>query len=209
MMEIYYESTHGVIRQLDPEPFDYEDSYMDSYRKISDEDHKAMSELRLNILINNLNWKPRSVLDIGYGKGEFLKHCASKGIKAYGYDVVKYQDMKEVTILEGIDEYEYDLITMFDTIEHCADLSFMYKIQPKFLYISVPWLPTRAFRSSEFENWFHRKPNEHIMHFDSLSLKKFIEHFGYELVYCGCPEDEIRIPRTDKPNILSQIFKRI
>ena len=57
-------------------------------------------------------------------------------------------------------------------------------------------------------NWKHRKPNEHLFHFDENSLKNFMNSCGYKLIEISNIEDEVRT-RYDKdlPNILTGIFK--
>ena len=72
----------------------------------------------------------------------------------------------------------------------------------------IPWC---HYDSDEwFLNWYHRKPNEHLWHFNDKSLTRFFEENGYENIYLGNVEDTIRKNNncSEKPNILSAIFKK-
>jgi hypothetical protein len=58
-----------------------------------------------------------------------------------------------------------------------------------------------------FESWKHRRPNEHLWHFNDESLKKFVESQNYEFVNSTNIEDCIRKTNYNYPNILTSIFK--
>ena len=206
----YVEDEHGVLLQVSPDPFEYTDAYMDVYHSIGEEGLTKMSRLRFENICDSIGFTPESILDIGYGSGSFLKYCAKMGVKAFGNDICKYK-MPPWTMFAELDDTSYDVITMFDTLEHFHDVSFLDVIKPKYLVITVPWLPHRRWAGEQFQNWKHRKPNEHIRHFDIQSLKCFIESYGYNMMYVSNIEDRIRRPDNiyGHPNILTEIFKRI
>jgi hypothetical protein len=62
-----------------------------------------------------------------------------------------------------------------------------------------------------FDKWYHRRENEHIYHFNEVSLINFFNECGYERIYTGCFEDIVRKNATVNPlhNILSGVFKKI
>ena len=43
-----------------------------------------------------------------------------------------------------------------------------------------------------FESWKHRKPDEHLWHFNRDSLNKFMERMGYVMISSTNIEDTIR-----------------
>ena len=185
---------HGVICQINPRPFEYTDSYIDTYHQIGDDALYLMSKLRFDHIKRVIKFTPETLLDIGYGSGSFLKYATNEwNVDCYGNDICKYALPKDVQFAE-IDDTEYDLITMFDVIEHFHNLDFLSIIRPEFLAITVPWVPTTNWKSEEFQNWKHRKPNEHVRHFDARSLKKCIESYGYNMVSISNAEDPIRKP---------------
>jgi hypothetical protein len=212
----YKYDKHNVIYQVDPEPFEYTEEYMESYNNLGQAALNRMSRLRLKYIRQTIGMQPRTILDIGYGSGSFIRHCKEQGIASYGNDVCKYE-MPPGTAFAEIDDTPYDVITLYDTLEHFHDISFLGIIRPEFLVITVPWRPfvrsslCEYAKTEEFLNWKHRKPNEHIRHFDLQSLKSCVESYGFEMIAVSNIEDTIRIPsgNTGYPNILTEVFKRV
>ena len=61
-----------------------------------------------------------------------------------------------------------------------------------------------------FEKWKHRRPNEHLWHFNKDSLEKFMERMGYVLVSHSSIEDTIRKnSNQEQTNILTCVFKKL
>ena len=60
-----------------------------------------------------------------------------------------------------------------------------------------------------FENWKHRRPDEHLWHFDKESLVNFMNRMGYVLVSHTNLEDTIRKNSQQKEtNILTCVFRK-
>ena len=57
-------------------------------------------------------------------------------------------------------------------------------------------------------NWKHRRPDEHLWHFNEKSIEKFFNEMGYDIVDYSNVEDMIRITKEEYPNILTCIFKK-
>ena len=108
---------------------------------------------------------------------------------------------KAVTLGEKNSEFYKDLI-FFDNIYDIKLLSTNY------IFISVPWC--HYLSDKWFENWYHRRENEHLYHFNDTSIKNFFKECGYECIYQSSFEDTIRKNTSvgDLPNILSCIFKK-
>ena len=61
----------------------------------------------------------------------------------------------------------YDIITFYDSLEHFEEIEFVKKLKCNYICISVP---NCHYKNDEwFRNWKHRKPNEHLWHFNSKS----------------------------------------
>ena len=58
-------------------------------------------------------------------------------------------------------------------------------------------------------NWKHRRPDEHLWHFNEKSIEKFFNEMGYDMLYHSNVEDIIRISNDEHQNILTCIFKKI
>ena len=104
---------------------------------------------------------------------------------------------------------KYDVVTFFDSLEHCEDIEFIKDLNTKYILISVPWCHWKEEGDEWFMNWKHRKPNEHLYHFDESSLLKFMKRMGYLSVDLGNYEDVIRKPVDHRKNILTGLFKKI
>ena len=199
----------GVIHQMDSEKFSYDNEYIDTYRNFG-ETQNMLSHLRLGYLMGSMKRKPKSVLDVGYGDGNFLKTCLKAGIESYGTDITG------VVVPDGaefVDDFincgkHFDVVSFFDSLEHFEDMSFIKDLDVNYLIISVPCVPTRDVESFDFINWRHRKPNEHLHHFDLMSLRSFMLNRGYFMRSMGNIEDMIRVDESTDVNIITGIFQK-
>jgi hypothetical protein len=198
----------GVIHQLNPEPFIYDTEYIDgSYGNIRPLTEQ-MAYLRLGYIIGVLGKIPCSVLDVGYGDGAFLKVCAASNIDSYGTDLFdNYIPDKCKFVKESTDRF-YDVITFFDSLEHFPDINFVRDLQCNYVVVSLPWC--HNYDEEWFMNWKHRKPNEHIHHFNIRSLQNFMEDCGFSRIGFSNVEDTIRKSTKNNygSNILTAVFER-
>ena len=207
MLENYAKTPDGVIYQIDSHPISYDLEYIKYYvdlnRKFGDE----MAHLRLGNIIGSLSTVPNSILDIGYGDGSFLKVCNNIIPKCYGYDISPYDVPEGCERVENMTEGVYDVITFFDSLEHFEDIEFVKDLKCRAVCISVP---NCHYPNDEwFESWKHRKPDEHLWHFNQDSLNKFMERMGYVMISSTNIEDTIRKNTGQKEkNILTCIFKK-
>jgi len=213
MLDNYKKLGTGVIRQIEVSDIIIENDpsyYVNYYNSIKDKSLK-LNQIRLDY-INKILGKFTfdSILDIGYGNGDFLTLCQEYGYSCYGYDVTSFATLnKEIKIIDEIDIFElkFDVITMFDSLEHFREIDWIKDLNCKYIVISVPYC--HYFSDKWFENWKHRKPNEHIYHFNLESLTKHFESCGYEFVSTSNIEDEVRTPVDEHQNILTAIFKKV
>ena len=68
---------------------------------------------------------------------------------------------------------------------------------------------TNYFNDEWFKNWKHRKPNEHLFHFNKTSLVNFMSEVGYTLINMSNIEDTIRKNNLNYSNIITGVFKKI
>ena len=73
MFENYSKNQDGVIYQVDKNPIDYDKEYVNTRYVSYGELPTYMAYLRLGNIIGSLSRVPRSILDVGYGDGSFLK----------------------------------------------------------------------------------------------------------------------------------------
>ena len=208
MLENYEVLPNGVIKQSILEsPIVYDVKYVNDRYNSYGELSKRMSYLRYSYIIGAIGYIPESLLDVGYGNGDFLNVCKETVKNCYGNDVSEYPLPERVKFVSNINDEEYDVITFFDSLEHFHDIDFVKDLRTKYVVISVPWC--HNFSEEWFLNWKHRRIDEHIYHFNDTSLTKFMEEMGYEKIAISNIEDIIRKGVDKHPNILSGVFKKI
>jgi hypothetical protein len=210
MIDNYEILPNGVIHQKEivNKIKDYDKEYVDTRYNNYGEKGMQMAYLRLGYLIGVVKKPFSRVLDVGYGNGDFLKACMGfDSINAYGNDISGYPIPKGATFVEDITSMDFDVVCFFDSLEHFEDISFVKDLKTKYVYISLPWC--HNFSDDWFKNWKHRREDEHLWHFDNLSLENFMNEMGYDLVTGNNVEDAIRKPVDNHPNILTAIFEKV
>ena len=209
MEETYAILDNGVIHQTSYKKIEYNYDYSNKYNSYGEKGN-YLGYLRLGALLGALKTIPEKILDVGYGNGSFLAaaktiipHCA-------GCDLSPYPVPEGCVRVESLTDAEYDVITFFDSLEHFDDIQIIKELKCNYVYISVPWCPTTDPTSSAFVAWYHRRPNEHLWHFNENSLKTFFNECEFDCIFTMPLEDAIRKNATvaPKPNILTALFKR-
>ena len=147
--------------------------------------------------ISKIRWdfiadiEPKRVLDYGSGVGWF-RAWRPKNIEVFSFDIGKYSQT-------GIPEGDFDVICMWDVLEHFENLDKLYPLleRTKYLALTVPLLP----ENQDLKTWKHYKPGEHYHHFTKKTLDNFMDGYGFKCVKSGsleCP------PRQD---ILSALYR--
>jgi hypothetical protein len=213
----YYEDHFGVIKQHNPQPFLYDEKYCSTYdtpeyKKGSD----ILQALRIGFCLGVINTHfgsdsnyKMSITDVGYGNGAFLKFCQNHSFifqEFYGHDVTGI-DIPGVELIGDIRSIKSDIVTFWDCLEHFPEVDFLMSIDCKVLVVSLPYCHFRMKGIIWFDTWKHRKPNEHIRHFDNISLRKFMRYYGWDYLAQSYHEDIIR-KGADSPNILTMAFKK-
>lgn len=207
MNKNYKKLSNGLIKQLE---IGKQKSYDISYIKERYDSYKIssvnMSYLRLGYLLGTIKTNIKTLLDVGYGNGDFLT-TAKKSIKnCYGNEVNSYNIPDGCVFVDDIYKDSYDVVCFFDVLEHFNNIYDIKNLKTNYIYISVP--ECHYFSDEWFYNWKHRREDEHLWHFNLNSLTNFMEEIGYKLVAHSNIEDIIRIPIDNNSNILTAIFER-
>lgn len=203
MLDGYRKHSNGVIEKIDKTHIEYTEDYTSNY----DVYPSTLSFSRLGYLISKLGQIPSSLLDVGYGNGDFLNQAKKVIAKCFGYDVANTNTPLGCEKVFDLKDY-YEIICFFDSLEHFEDIDFVSDLNCKYIYISVP---SCNFGEDDewFEKWKHRKPSEHIWHFDETSLITFMKSKGFTLVdELSNFEDVIRVDKRYSPNIITGLFKK-
>ena len=207
MLENYSKNVDGIVYQVDKNHIEYNKDYVNTRYVKYGELPTYMGYLRLGNIIGSLGRVPKSILDVGYGDGSFLKVCNNIIPDCYGYDISTYPVPDGCTQIKNFMSDFYDVITFFDSLEHFEDIEFIRDLKCSAICISVPHC---HYKSDEwFENWKHRRPNERLCHFDAQTLKTFMYRMGYVLVSSSNVEDTIRKNNKEESNILTCVFKKV
>ena len=148
----------------------------------------------LNIINNQIDISNKKILDIGSGGGAFLKACKDRNIEAEGIEpnkwLVNYSKKKYDIKISTKNFYKvrksYDVVSLFDVLEHIPDINFtiqkIFKLVKKngYLIINVPDHSSLA-RKILRKNWpFYL--TVHLHYFDKKSLCKLLKK-KFNLVY--------------------------
>lgn len=208
MIDNYTKLKNGLIKQekIFTSKRHYDVNYINNSYNNYGEKTMQMSFLRLGYIIGSIGRIPNNILDIGFGNGEFLKTSSKIIDKCYGNDVSNYPIPENAIFVDNIYTDTYDVVTFFDVLEHFEDIYEIKNLKCNFIVISVPWC--HNFSDEWFLKWKHRRPDEHLWHFDEKSIIKFFEEIGFELINKCNIEDSIRKPIDCNPNILTCTFRK-
>jgi ADP-L-glycero-D-manno-heptose 6-epimerase len=206
-MDNYELLDNGVIKQKVVEKITYDYSYSSDYNKHGERGN-YLSYLRYGVLLGVLQHTPASIVDVGYGNGSFLKVCKENVERVYGCDISDYPVPEGCKKIDLRDISNVEVTCFFDSLEHFDDIDFIRDLDTQYVFISVPWC--HMFSEDWFLKWYHRKPNEHLWHFNFEALKNVFQTRGYDLIYSSNFEDSIRKNASAAcyPNILSCVFKK-
>lgn len=208
MLDNYSLDDNGVIFQINKNPFVYDSNYVDQRYNTYGILNDSMSHLRLGYVVGAIGRLPSSIMDVGYGNGSFISVCSSVIKKCYGADKPPFYPLpNHIQTITDIYSQYFEVITFFDSLEHFDDIYQISNLKCKFIVISVPWC--HYLSDAWFEHWKHRRPDEHLWHFNLESLIKFMKFIGFDCISYSNIEDSIRKPYDPNlPNILSAVFVR-
>ena len=167
-----------------------------------------MGYLRLGYILGCINEPINKILDVGYGNGDFLKIASHYMPECFGSDVSQeYNIPEKTTYVDDIYSKEFDVVCFFDVLEHFDNIYDIKNLKTKYIVISLP--NCHYFSDEWFQDWKHRKPDEHLWHFNKSSLINFMQEIGYEVINTSNVEDVIRKNQEEYSNILSGVFKKI
>ncbi len=143
-----------------------------------------------------------TLLDVGYGNGAFLKAAQQAGFETYGHDVHGADYGVRNISLGG--NKDWDVVTFFDSLEHCESFDLVLKTVEKasFVIVSLPWRPDWFPDSLD---WNHYRPGEHLHYFSVKSVEHLFK--DHHIVKVTDLEDVIRrVP--GQRNVMTLTFAR-
>lgn len=211
MLPNYRIDQFGVIHQIDFTPITYDRTYISYYEAKSDRTIK-LGYQRMGWILGLLGQIPDSVLEIGYGTGTFIEAAQILGVEnCAGCDITNFPLPEGVKFLDWTSALKpaWDVVAMFDVLEHIPDLSFLAHLNTRHLAIAVPYCRWGELGDAWMRDWRMLLPNEHLHHFDKSSLVALLDHYGFECETLNTFEDGLRLrPGETGPNILSGFFRK-
>lgn len=203
----YETDKFGVVVQTDHRPYVYDAQYSSTYdTEAYKREAEKLQALRLGFVCAAHGRKPNTLMDAGYGNGEFMKFAKQHIPYVYGTDVTGVMVDGCYVLPEFV---KADVLTMWDVLEHFPDLCFVKDLPYETICLSLPYCHIMT----EGKEWFdsrykHRKPDEHIRHFNEYSLSAMMDAYGWKTIAVSGHEDIVRKSLHGLQNILSMAFKR-
>jgi hypothetical protein len=140
-----------------------------------------------------------SLIDVGAGSGAFVKCANEYNFEAIGYEI-DYDVAMMASKLSGckisnIISSTYDIVTMFDVIEHLEN---PFAIpHGSYMHLELPILI-----SNNYDGWKHFKPKEHIWCFTLDTISKYAQKANYTIVDMYTPISNQNVVLTDKLGLI-------
>lgn len=176
-----------------------EEEYSEFYNNLNTISRNRKTDLNepsIDFIITNLDKSAKNLLDIGCGKGFFLKQLKDTGLDLFGCDIVDKDSSREYEYTKGnieklpfVDK-QFDIVTCFHTLEHIINLdkavAELKRITKKQLIIAVPC-----------QRYFYYTLDEHVNFFpfkekltSTVNIKKHsCDKIWGDWVYIGYPID--------------------
>ncbi len=201
----------GVLVQVAPQPFKYDAAYSaiydtDAYRR----GNETLQALRTGFVHAAHGKRVHSLIDVGYGNGAFMEFAKQSISWVGGNDVTDVPVPAGTHKVKSLDtNHGVNILTFWDCLEHLHNIAFLRGVLCETIVISLPYCHIRKMGQEWFnEEYPHRKPNEHVRHFDEESLGRTMAKLGWGVVAVSGHEDIVRKSKHGLQNILTMAFKR-
>lgn len=191
----------------------YDEAYKDKYiAHWESETNGPIQECRWNLVKHFKSYG--GLLDIGCGTGSFLR-AAPRGFTCLGCDInmhcVDYCNAHRIEAV-GPDiplENEFDVVTMFDVIEHYSnfdvidDIKCILKDDGYLIFCTPNFKPNML---DNIEEWRHYRPaGEHVFCLSEKSILTLAKIHNFQVVDINFEESKIRLPEK---NIATYVLKK-
>jgi 2-polyprenyl-3-methyl-5-hydroxy-6-metoxy-1,4-benzoquinol methylase len=153
-----------------------------------------------------------TLLDIGCSVGSFLEKASSdyqvEGREINTHCIEHCNGMGIKVHAELPVQGRFDIITMFDVLEHMPYLEAMLESIWLMLKSGGIWVvATPDFHCAKLDHiddWKHYRPTEHVWCLSESSMRAIAQRMGFQLLEINFDESEYRPP---KDNIATYVFK--
>lgn len=197
----------GVIVQTDHRPFVYDAKYSAVYdKKEYRQGNDILQAMRYGFVCGAHGGPVNSLMDVGYGNGAFIEFAKQHVPYVYGHDITGVPLDGAYRMPEMV---KADVYCFWDVLEHFPSVDFLRELQAHTICVSLPYCHFHTEGKGWFEEQYkHRKPDEHIRHFNQHSLQAMMAYYGWQAVAISTHEGIVRKSTHGLQNILSMAFKR-
>lgn len=209
-----------------PMPRRLEETYEKEYFKNTEKKHHGYADYEKDkepmrgIFISYLKKfeglaREKKIFDVGTATGYFLDLAKARGWRTAGIEISPYASLRAKEkghdiicseTLKGITDNEFDVVTMWDVLEHLRDpveylrdINKIIRTDGGFLFINTVRRDSLLAKLLGI-HWHLIVPPEHLFYFSEKSLKIALDRTGFEIVWIG---------RVSKKFSLSYIFKTL
>lgn len=184
----------------------YDKQYYEKYLSLFKSDmNNPLQEVRWNNILKYVNHG--KLLDIGCGVGALFANKPNK-FKVFGQEINPYcidHCKKNGYNVDFIKTGKFDVITMYDVLEHFPSLDIIEVIKKQMKGILVLSVPNFK-KGLDVLAWKHYRPSEHVFGFSHDSIKAICKKFKLNLIECNFDESKLRLPED---NIATYIIKHL
>ena len=177
--ETIYETTYHTTEQISKGAQVYDERYTE---------HFIAAKARLQLL-KALGIKPGNAIDVGCCNGAFVQAAHESGYQIVGIDPHPLNDK----IIKGSWRDvvgQYDLITLFDVIEHLLDpRECLVHLKNCLVDGGHLFIETPEFNAPDNQIERHLKPREHICLYSDKAMRLLFDQVGLRLVFFYRPLD--------------------
>jgi SAM-dependent methyltransferase len=156
--------------------------------------NRARARRLVNKVGPGVGGEPRRVLDIGQGRGNFLKAMKSEGFTCVGTEIASFDSavIEGITTLTGevqhlgLESASFDAVSIWHVLEHVRKPSEVIQTMARVLKpsgwaeIAVPYFGSNQAKVFG-PNWFHLDLPRHLYHFTDSALLAELKRNGLEV----------------------------
>jgi len=195
-----------ISSHLKPNMAIYDKSYHEKHKKYAHSELDApLQEVRVGFVLKNVPEVERGfILDFGCGSGAFLRALDGHFGHKHGFDINPYEDFPRIDYLLQ----EYNVVTMWDVIEHLeSPSSFLKGIKTDYIFLTTPCIDDIDYINKMTE-WRHYRLREHLHYYNLKSLSALLESCGFTPIDYTYDESTVRRGGGEK-NLISICGKRV
>lgn len=158
------------------------EEYLKAYYSKGEKPYTGYPSLLTRFLIHKFKLgKNKILLDVGYGRGEYLRTFEKEGYKVLGVERAQGYDFEKDRFTKYEDNY-FDIIFCKSVLEHIFNYdSFMrelyriLKIDGKIIILTPDW---QSIYDVYWDDYSHKHP------YTLTSLKKILKAYHFKVIYC-------------------------